>query len=132
MNAGAPVNGGLAGSWTATLTLFAAYTFLSVAGLLLIKRWLPTAKIFLQEGSVSSPSIWLAALGALAYLAGFLCWMVLLTRMPLGVAYPLAVGATLLLSVLAGAAFFGERLTSVQLIGSGLVMTGIALLATGL
>jgi multidrug transporter EmrE-like cation transporter len=112
--------------------LFVSYTALSVIGIVLIKKWLPDATTNVSAGQLNSAAVWWSALGASAYLVSFLLWMGLLTRAPLSVAYPVAVGATMCLTLVASLWIFKERPTVVQLMGSALVLTGISLIGSGL
>jgi multidrug transporter EmrE-like cation transporter len=70
---------------------------------------------------------WVLTAFCAAFLAA-LCWMLTLTRLPLGVAYPfmsLAFVGTIML----GALFFGEPLTPVKYAGMFLLVAGISLLS---
>ncbi|MFZ1908302.1 MAG: SMR family transporter [Burkholderiales bacterium] len=49
--------------------------------------------------------------------------------MTLAIAYPLFSGATIALMVLAGALFFGERISATMIVGCGVIVLGIALVA---
>ncbi|HTY72690.1 MAG TPA: EamA family transporter [Actinomycetes bacterium] len=112
--------------------LFVGYTLLSVAGIVLVKKWLPEAQTDVGAGRWNTAPVWWSAVGATAYVSSFLLWMVLLTRAPLSVAYPVAVGATLCLTLVASLWLFKERPTAVQLLGSAFVLLGIALIGSGL
>jgi multidrug transporter EmrE-like cation transporter len=112
--------------------LFLAYTALSVTGLVLVKKWLPEATTNLRDGAMNSGPVWWSILGALAYIVSFLLWMGLLTRAPLSVAYPVAAGATMCLTLVASLWIFEERPTVLQLMGSALVLAGIVLIGSGL
>jgi multidrug transporter EmrE-like cation transporter len=122
----------LRGPITLVAILFLAYTTLSVTGIVLVKKWLPEATTNVRDGALNSGPVWWTVLGALAYIASFLLWMGLLTRAPLSVAYPVAVGATMCLTLVASLWIFKERPTVLQLIGSGLVLAGISLMSSGL
>jgi multidrug transporter EmrE-like cation transporter len=52
-----------------------------------------------------------------------------LRQMTLAIAYPLFSGATIALMVLAGALFFGERISATMIVGCGVIVLGIALVA---
>lgn len=112
--------------------LFFSYTALSVLGIVLVKRWLPDATANVRAGQLNSAAVWWSLLGASAYIVSFLLWMGLLTRAPLSVAYPVAVGATMCLTLVASLWIFKERPTNVQLLGSVLVLAGISLIGSGL
>lgn len=109
--------------------LFAAYTVLSVAGMLVIKRFAPTLQAALQarEG-LFPPLLWVGG-GACLYVAGFSLWMIILARTTLTIAYPVAVGLTMVFSMIGAVWLLGETLTTQTILGSLLVFAGIALLA---
>jgi multidrug transporter EmrE-like cation transporter len=122
----------LRGPLIVVASLFISYTVLSVTGIVLVKKWLPDATTSVRAGDMSSAPIWWSVLGASAYIVSFLLWMGLLTRAPLSVAYPVAVGATMCLTLVASLWIFKERPTAVQLVGSVLVLAGISLIGSGL
>ena len=122
----------LRGSWTAAAFIFGAQVSLSVVGIGLVKQWGAVAKDSLAAGAYWAPAVWWTALGAAAYLTSFLLWMLLLTRAPLSVIYPLSVGVTLLLTLASSVILFQERPSFVQLAGSALVLLGVALIGSGL
>ncbi len=120
------------GSLTSLGILFACYVTLSAAGLVLAKRWLLSATIDVRAGHLLTMPVLGAALGAGAYAASFILWLLITTRAPLGVAYPVAVGVTMSLTTAAAALIFHERLSALQFLGGGLVLVGVALLSSGL
>ena len=122
----------LRGPVVLVVMLFLAYTMLSVVGIVLVKKWLPEAQTNVSAGRLNSAAVWWSVLGAAAYISSFLLWLGLLTRAPLSVAYPVAVGATLCLTLVASLWIFKERPTAIQLVGSALVLLGITLIGSGL
>jgi drug/metabolite transporter (DMT)-like permease len=112
-----------------TSLIFAAYTFFSVTGMLIVKRFTPELKSawVVREGLLT-PLIRVGG-GALLYVLGFSLWMIILSRTPLTVAYPVAVGLTMVFSILGAAWLLGETLNAQTLFGSLLVFVGIVLLA---
>lgn len=132
MSADAPGPDALRGPVLVVAALFAGYTVLSVTGLVTVKKWLPAAQSSISHGQWVSTPVWWAAGGAFAYIVSFLLWMGFVTRAPLSVAYPIAVGTTLCLTVLASLIIFNERPTGVQLVGCIVVLLGIMMIASGL
>lgn len=132
----APGQGADADSVQGSLTLFAlllaCYATLSVVGVVLAKRWIAAAVVELRDGNVVSGPVLAALAGASAYALSFGLWLFISTRAPLSVAYPVAVGVTMTLTVAAGALVFGERPMKVQLLGCALVLLGIGMLSSGL
>ena len=67
--------------------------------------------------------------GFASALVAALCWTVAMTRLPLSSAYPFTL-ATFVLVMAAGIAVFGEPVTREKLVGSLLVLAGLALIAS--
>ena len=68
-------------------------------------------------------------LGAIVYIAATVYWILLLKRFPLGLAYPLIIGFALLNSIIVSTVFLREGLTLIQMIGLGLMIVSVFLLA---
>lgn len=112
---------------SANFLLFFAYTLASVTSLLVIKMWLPVAKSNWNEGLyLGLPEI-LVIVGAALYVISFLIWMVILARYDLTLAYPTAIGLTLVFSSLAASFLLGETLSLAKLSGIALIFAGIVL-----
>lgn len=107
--------------------LFMAYTVASVMSLLVIKMWLPIAKSNWGEGLVLGLPAILVIGGAALYVISFLIWMVILARHDLTLAYPTAIGLTLVFSSLAASFLLGETLSLARLGGIALIFIGIVL-----
>lgn len=108
--------------------LLAAHVALSVGGLLLIKTQAALLRLAWQRDEALWPVGGWVALGAALYIAGFLVWMVVLSRNELSVVYPIAVGATLALSSLAAVMLLGESLSLLRLTGIACIMLGVAVI----
>jgi multidrug transporter EmrE-like cation transporter len=74
----------------------------------------------------TSPQV-IAGLGCFGLSA--VIWLFVLSRIPLSSAYPF-VALGILVTVVAGAFFFGEAITPLKALGVGLIMGGILLVAT--
>ncbi len=74
--------------------------------------------------AASQPLIWL---GVSCYIAAFVLWMTILSRLPLGVAFP-ASAMTLIVVIFVSYLVLGESINLWQLIGVALVMFGVLLL----
>ncbi len=68
------------------------------------------------------------ATGFVFYALGFLWWVLLLMRLPLSVAFPLAAGGLIVLTQLIGHAFLNEPLSVMHLTGIGMILAGIVLI----
>lgn len=111
-----------------TLLLFMGYTSLSVCGLLLLKSSGGPAAQALRDGVPAWPVL-LAVTGAACYAAGFGLWLVILARVPLTRAYPIAVGLTLVGTTVAAVLLLRERVGPRELAGTSAVFVGVWLLA---
>lgn len=105
------------------------------------------AQIFLKMGASSSPvqaaiadgplpallafatNPWIVA-GLFAFGLSALCWIVVLSRAPVSMAYP-SVALGIVLTVVAGHYLFGEVVSAVRLVGLALIVTGVCLVAAG-
>jgi len=72
----------------------------------------------------SRPLIWL---GVLCYIAAFVMWMTILSRLPLGVAFP-ASALVFIVVILASYLVFGEMINIWQIMGFGMILAGVLLL----
>lgn len=67
-------------------------------------------------------------LGFVCYGAGFLIWYVILTRLPLSIAFPVAAGSLIVATQLVGRFLLDEQLHLVNFSGVGLILVGIVLI----
>ena len=110
---------------TAWLVL-AASILCNMAGNLLIKQF-STAAVRSEglTGYISAPFI----LGVGAFGIGVMLYGRALKQIPIVVAYPVQVGACILLIAAFAVAVFGERIGGRDLLGIALIVAGIALLS---
>ncbi len=111
------------------IALFAAYTVLSVAGLVMIKHALAPAMAAARAGDLVTTHSVLVAAGASSYIASFAVWMVILATTELTVAYPVAIGLTLALSAFAAVAMLGEHMGLLRIAGAALIFAGVCCIA---
>jgi multidrug transporter EmrE-like cation transporter len=109
---------------------FAGYVVLGVLGLLLLRANLSTAAALVRAGELVRGPVLLAALGALSYGASFVLWLVVLARVPLSIAYPIAVGVTLAFSTLFAWLLLREPMSVRLLLGIALIFSGVTLVST--
>lgn len=107
-----------------TVLLYAGYTIGSVAGLLILKTYLPLAKQAF-DGIVVWNALAFVGVGAALYIASFLLWLAILSRSELSVAYPIAIGLTLCLTALAGWFILNEPVSALRIVGMSLIFLGI-------
>jgi drug/metabolite transporter (DMT)-like permease len=107
--------------------LFAAFTFCTASGLLLFKHAWPEFHAAWTDGRAWSKHGLLVAAGASLYATSFLLWLVIVSRLPLTVAYPVAIGLSLV-AISAGAIhWLGEPFSWTRAGGAALILAGIAL-----
>lgn len=97
------------------LVVFLIYVATSVTGLILMKS--PASVVSLKFG-----------LGFLLYASGFLLWLWLLRRIPLSIAFPIAAGALIAATQLAGYLILKETISWSHAVGVGLILSGVLLL----
>lgn len=108
--------------------LFAIQIVASVAGLVTAKYWLPRLHLAWESGSgLLYPGSMVIAGGGL-YALSFCLWLIVLARIELSVAYPIYVGATMLLTACSAVLLFNEPMTAVKITGMLLVCAGVVCL----
>jgi multidrug transporter EmrE-like cation transporter len=110
------------------LGLMTVYAISSVSGLILMRAGLPEARALLAAGHWASSAAACAAFGIVLYVAGFAVWLLILSRNELSVAYPIAIGLTLVGTTAAGFWILSEPVTMWRVAGSALVFLGISML----
>jgi len=111
------------------IALFAAYVTASSAGLLLLKRALVRIRAAGNHFLVLTPDTILLSTGFVLYVVSFVIWIRILARMPLSIAYPIAIGLTLAFSTTGAALLLGERLGTVRIAGILLIFAGCVVLS---
>jgi multidrug transporter EmrE-like cation transporter len=112
------------------LGAFAGYVVLGVVGLVLLRANLATAATLARAGELTRGPVILALLGALSYGTSFVFWLVVLAKIPLSVAYPIAVGVTIAFSTLFAWLLLREPMSVRLLLGLGLIVAGVTLVST--
>ncbi|MFF7066129.1 EamA family transporter [Pseudomonas sp. NPDC008258] len=89
------------------------------------------------QGQPAKASGWLRIRCAWPWVAaaslgcGLLCWMLVLQRMDVGIAYPM-LSLNFVLITIASRLLFGEAVDTHHLLGLGLIVVGVCLLGSGL
>ena len=109
---------------TAWLMLAASILF-NVAGNLLVKQFSRTTAVASIWDYLAVPFI----LGIAAFGVGVVFYGRALRDLPIVMAYPIQVGACILIIALFAVAAFGERIAAADAAGIGLILAGIALLS---
>lgn len=108
--------------------LYLIYTAASVSGLLLVKAYLPSLKQAIGSGTLFRTEVLFVAIGAFLYIFSFLVWMLILSRLELSVAYPIAIGLTLVFSTISAALMLGEQMAPGRIAGIVVVFAGVWLI----
>lgn len=108
--------------------LLGAYTAMSVVGLLLLKLGAPALR---QLGNGLDKVAWTPLLqiciGAALYIGAFAVWLVILSRIELAVAYPVAIGLTLVFLSLASVLLLKESIGAMHFAGIVFIFLGIVM-----
>ncbi|QZZ22074.1 small multidrug resistance protein [Leptothermofonsia sichuanensis E412] len=89
------------------------------------------AQAFLKLGSGQSPlNVYLLG-GISAYGLSTVFYVLVLGKFNLSIAYPIVIGLTVLSATTTGAYFLGEKVTAIQWLGIGLMLSGISAIAFG-
>lgn len=109
--------------------LILSYAVVSAGGLLVLKLHVQQAQAAVREGTFLNASVVFVALGLALYILAFLVWLAVVARQPLSVAYPSAVGVTMVVTAALAATVLGESFGLRQVFGTALVLAGVAALA---
>jgi len=110
------------------IALFAAFTLATSGGLLLFKYAWPGFQSGVASGSWLSRSALLVAVGAGLYAASFVLWLVIASRIALTIAYPVAIGLSLVAITTGATLWLGETITLARASGAALIVAGIVLI----
>lgn len=90
------------------------------------------AQFLLKLGSGQNPLNLYLLGGILVYGLSTIFYILVLGKLNLSVAYPIAIGLTVLFTTITGAFLLGEKVTTVQWFGIGLMLSGISAIASGI
>ena len=96
-------------------------------GLALMELHLVPARSSVLSGALLDNSVMLAAVGIGLYVASFLLWLTIVTKLPLTYAYPMSVGITLLATSLLSIFFLAESLSLFRIIGMATILLGVVI-----
>lgn len=78
--------------------------------------------------ALTNPGVWFVALGLFIYVCGTAFWLIALSRADLSFAYPFA--SLSYVAMLVGSwLFFGENISWLRIVGSGVIITGVLIIA---
>ena len=112
-----------------TALLYAGYAATTSAGLLVVKYWLPAARRAWRNGDVLSAPFAAVGAGAVLYAFSFGLWLLIVERLPLSIAFPTAIGLSMVAITVGSALVLGESVGVAQVAGMALILAGIALVA---
>ena len=92
-----------------------------------MKLHLVPARSSVLSGALLDNSVMLAAVGIGLYVASFLLWLTIVTKLPLTYAYPMSVGITLLATSLLSIFFLAESLRLFRIIGMATILLGVVI-----
>lgn len=108
------------------------YVCMSAAGLTMIK--IGTSRestLLLDTAGFDLKLSWILVIGLCVYVLSFLMSIVVMKRMNLTIFYPMSAGLIYILVSLAGFLVLKETFTIQQLIGMGIILTGIVVMNLG-
>jgi drug/metabolite transporter (DMT)-like permease len=114
--------------------LVLATTLCTIGGQLILKRAMTGLGPLLEQGPVAF--LWGAVLSPLVYAAlalqvlGYVCWMFVISKEKLSIAFALSGSSFYLLMAAASWFFFGERLGPAQWMGLMLISVGVVMVTT--
>ncbi len=112
-----------------TALLYAGYAATTSAGLLIVKYWLPAARRAWRDGDALSLPLIAVGGGAILYLVSFALWLLIVERLPLSIAFPTAIGLSMIAISVGSALVLGESVGVTKVLGMALILAGIALIA---
>jgi multidrug transporter EmrE-like cation transporter len=110
--------------------LFVVYSTVSVVALTLLKTAMSAFRPAIASGAWSDFPVLTLLAGAACYATGFAMWLLLLTRHPIGVAYPVSVGFTVTAVLLVDLFWFRRLISTTELIGVAVILAGIVVVFT--
>ncbi|MCF8234523.1 MAG: hypothetical protein K9G67_06565 [Bacteroidales bacterium] len=110
------------------ILLFAAYALSSGFGLILLKRAVTDKKFALSFKEIIRLINTELIIGFVLYAVGFICWMVILSKLKLNVAFPVAMSLFFIVSAMGSYFILKEPLTFKTLAGMLVCLVGIILI----
>jgi multidrug transporter EmrE-like cation transporter len=114
-----------------TLVLFVAYGLSSVLGLLIIKRSFLDQSTGLGFSNMVALLSWQLSAGVLLYAASFLVWLRILATHQLSSSFPVAVGLSILGTVIVGSLVLNESMSVIKMAGIAFIVIGVIAIGTG-
>ena len=112
-----------------TTLLFVTYVVASSVGLLIVKGSIGGARLMPLRAALASPATWHLALGCGFYGLSFTLWIVILSRLPLSVAYPISIGLTMAGTTVGAVMLLGEAMSWLKFAGMVIIFAGTTAVA---
>jgi multidrug transporter EmrE-like cation transporter len=112
-----------------TTSLFVIYVVASSVGLLIVKGSIGNARLMPLQAALASSATWYLLLGCGFYGLSFTLWIVILSRMPLSVAYPISIGLTMAGTTLGAVTLLGEEMSWLKFAGMAVIFAGTTAVA---
>lgn len=116
---------------TYSILLFAAYSLTSGFGLILLKRSLTGINLRLSFNSIINAISLELIIGFFLYAIGFICWMAILSKFNLNIAFPIAMSLFFIVTGFGSYFILGEALNLKVIVGMIICLAGIILISVG-
>lgn len=112
-----------------TTCLFVTYVVASSVGLLIVKGSIGNARLMPLQAALASPATWHLLLGCGFYGLSFTLWIIIVSRLPLSVAYPISIGLTMAGTTLGAVMLLGEEMSWLKFVGMVIIFAGTTAVA---
>jgi small multidrug resistance pump len=112
-----------------TTLLFVTYVVASSVGLLIVKSSIGSARLMPLRAALASSATWHLVLGCGFYGLSFTLWIVILSRLPLSVAYPISIGLTMAGTTVGAVMLLGESMNWLKFAGMVIIFAGTTAVA---
>ncbi len=113
------------------IILFLAYSLSSGFGLIILKRAVTGVEFKFSLKTISDVLSLEFIFGFLLYAIGFICWMLILSKLKLNVAFPIAMSLFFIVSIIGSYFILSEPLSFKHLVGIVICLVGIIIISTG-
>lgn len=112
------------------IILFLAYSLSSGFGLIILKRAVTGIEFKFSLKTISDVLSLEFIFGFLLYAIGFICWMLILSKLKLNVAFPIAMSLFFIVSTIGSYFILNEPMSLKNLIGIIICLIGIVLISS--
>ncbi len=112
------------------ILLFLIYSLSSGFGLIILKRAVTGIEFKFSLKTLTDVLSLEFIFGFLLYVLGFICWMLILSKLKLNIAFPIAMSLFFIVSTIGSYFILSEPLSLKHLIGIVICLVGIILIST--